>query len=80
MPKQQQGDPAAIDVLIGAQAIRDELVELGLLQAGAPIDQVYYLARDGHERRLPIGKFGKSLIASRAKLRRAVAALTEAAE
>jgi hypothetical protein len=55
----------AEDLLIGAEAIADEL--------GVDRDQVYYLART---KKLPIGKLGKNLIASRSKLRRAIQNLT----
>jgi hypothetical protein len=68
---------AAADILIGARAILSELKDLGLLGNDANEDAVYYIAR---EQKLPVGRFGKSLIASRAKLRQAVNALTEAAE
>ena len=69
----------ADDILIGAAAIWGELRELGVVEAtegteieDKDLDKVYYLAK---AKKLPIGKFGKSLIASRAKLRRAVSAL-----
>jgi hypothetical protein len=52
-------------LLIGARAIADEL--------GIPVHAVYHIVK---KRRLPIGKLGKTLIASRAKLRRAANALT----
>jgi hypothetical protein len=68
---------AAADILIGARAILSELKDLGLLGSDANEDAVYYIAR---EQKLPIGKFGKSLIASRAKLSHAANALTKAAE
>lgn len=55
----------ADDLLIGAPAIADEL--------GTSVAAVYYLHRT---HRLPIGKLGKNLIASRTKLRRAANALT----
>jgi predicted transcriptional regulator len=55
----------ADDLLIGAPAIADEL---GVTEAA-----VYYLYR---MKRLPIGKLGKNLIATRSKLRRATHALT----
>jgi hypothetical protein len=51
--------------LIGAGAIADFL---GVTEAA-----VYHLHK---KRRLPIGKLGKNLIASRSKLRRATHALT----
>jgi hypothetical protein len=55
----------ADDLLLGARAIADEL--------GVDQHAVYYLAK---MKRLPIGKLGKNLIASRATLRRATLALT----
>ena len=55
----------ADDLLIGARAIADEL--------GVAVHDVYYIAKT---KRFPIGKLGKNLIASRAKLRRAAQALT----
>jgi hypothetical protein len=53
------------DLLIGAEAIAAEL--------GVDAHTVYYFHR---KRKLPIGKLGKNLIASRRKLQRALAALT----
>jgi hypothetical protein len=67
MPTQREQDAReriADDLLIGARAIADEL--------GVPQASVYYLARI---KRLPIGRLGRNLIASRAKLRRAAMAL-----
>jgi hypothetical protein len=55
----------ADDLLIGGQAIADEL--------GIALHDLYYIAKT---KRLPIGRLGKNLIASRAKLRRAASALT----
>jgi hypothetical protein len=55
----------ADDLLLGARAIADEL--------GVDQHAVYYLAK---MKRLPIGKLGKNLIASRTTLRRAALALT----
>ena len=55
----------ADDLLLGARAIADEL--------GVDEHAVYYLAK---MKRLPIGKLGKNLIASRTTLRRATLALT----
>ena len=55
----------ADDLLLGARAIADEL--------GVDEHAVYYLAK---MKRLPIGKLGKNLIASRTTLRRAALALT----
>jgi hypothetical protein len=54
----------ADDLLIGAPKIAKEL---GVTEAA-----VYHLHR---KKRLPIGKLGKNLIASRSKLRRAALAL-----
>jgi hypothetical protein len=54
----------ADDLLIGARSIAEEL--------GVELHDVYYIAK---MKRLPIGKLGKNLIASRAKLRRAAEAL-----
>jgi hypothetical protein len=55
----------ADDLLLGARAIADEL--------GVDEHAVYYLAK---MKRLPIGKLGKNLIASRTTLRRFALALT----
>ena len=55
----------ADDLLVGAGPISDEL--------GCKEHQVYYIKNKKH---LPIGKLGKFLVASRRKLRRAVAAHT----
>jgi hypothetical protein len=60
----QQKEKIADDLLIGAAAIAAEL--------GVNEDAVYHLART---KRLPIGRLGRNLIASRAKLRRAALAL-----
>ena len=60
----QHHDRLADDLLIGAKAIADEL--------GFTAMQVYHLARKGGKTGLPIGRLGKTLIASRAKLRRAL--------
>ena len=57
----------ADDLLIGAPAIAAEL--------GTNIAAVYYLAKT---KKLPIGRLGKNLIASRKKLRRATDTLTAA--
>jgi hypothetical protein len=64
-PARQQAERLADDLLIGWRQIAAEL--------GCSRRQVYYLVET---QKLPIGKFGKSLIASRAKLRRAANALT----
>jgi hypothetical protein len=53
----------ADDLLVGARAIGEEI--------GESVDVVYYLHRTG---KLPIGKLGKILIATRSGLRRAVLA------
>jgi hypothetical protein len=50
----------ADDLLVGAAAIAQEL--------GLTEEAVYYIHR---KKRLPIGKLGKNLIATRSKLRRA---------
>ena len=60
-----QTERVADDLLLGANAIAEEL--------GVDVNAVYYLSR---MRRLPIGRLGKNLIASRRKLRRAAQALT----
>jgi hypothetical protein len=61
----QQRERLADDLLVGAAAIAHEL--------GVTEEAVYYLHR---MKRLPIGKLGKNLFASRSKLRRATQALT----
>ena len=53
------------DLIFGAEAIGAEI--------GKTSSQVYYIAQ---KKKLPIGRLGKQLIASRTRLRRAVAALT----
>jgi hypothetical protein len=62
----------ATDILIGAAAIAVELENLGLLDPPPPGKDnnhaVYYAAK---RLGLPIGRFGRSLISSRARLRRA---------
>jgi hypothetical protein len=63
----QQQERLADDLLVGCRAIADEL--------GIPLHAVYYLAK---KQRLPIGRLGRTLIASRKKLRRAADALTAA--
>ena len=60
-----QQQKLADDLLLGARAIADEL--------GVDEHAVYYLAK---MKRLPIGKLGKNLIASRTTLRRFALALT----
>lgn len=62
----QQKDPRlADDLLIGAPAIAEEL--------GVEVHAIYHLFKT---KRLPIGKLGKNLFASRSKLRRAANLLT----
>jgi hypothetical protein len=56
----QKPERLADDLLVGAAAIAHEL--------GISEDAVYYIHR---KKRLPIGKLGKNLIATRTKLRRA---------
>jgi hypothetical protein len=60
----KQAERLADDLLVGGSAIAREL---GLKEAA-----VYYLAA---KKRLPIGRLGKNLIASRSKLRRAFSSL-----
>jgi hypothetical protein len=60
----KQAERLADDLLIGAPAIAAEL--------GVEVAAVYYIFK---KKRLPIGKFGKNLIASRSKLRRATLTL-----
>jgi hypothetical protein len=76
MSESDQASTAGADLLIGAAAIFDELVDLGIIEEtdneNKSLDKVYYIAK---AKKLPIGRFGKSLIASRAKLRRAVHSL-----
>jgi hypothetical protein len=81
MSGSDQAGAADGDILIGAAAILPVLRELGVIEEANKdeaedddrfLDQVYYLAKS---QKLPIKKFGKSLIASRVKLRRAVLSL-----
>jgi hypothetical protein len=59
-------------VLVGASAIADALTEE--FERQVTESEVYYIAK---KKKLPIGRFGKNLIATRNKLRRAItAALT----
>jgi hypothetical protein len=58
-------DKLADDLMIGAPMIANFL--------GISVPALYHLKR---KKRLPIGKLGKNLFASRAKLRRAAQALT----
>jgi hypothetical protein len=60
-----KADRLADDMLVGAPAIAEYL--------GVNEKAVYYMHR---KKRLPIGKLGKNLIASKRKLQRAIAALT----
>jgi hypothetical protein len=61
---ESQTDRIGDDLLIGAQAIADELV--------VEPYQVNYIYRT---KKLPIGKFGKQYIASKKKLRSALAGI-----
>jgi hypothetical protein len=60
-----QRERLADDLLFGARAIAEEL--------GMSVDNIYYIART---RKLPIGRLGKNLIASRRRLKAAAHALT----
>jgi hypothetical protein len=64
-PEQNASERLADDLLIGAAAIGKEL--------GVKEDAVYHIVKT---KRLPIGRMGKTLMASRRKLRRAVQVLT----
>ena len=57
--------------LIGARAIANHLEQLGLLPENDPTneDRVYYMART---KKIPIGRFGKNLISTPAKLEQVV--------
>jgi hypothetical protein len=59
------------DFLLGATAIANKLKQLGLIAENDENaeDKVYYAART---KKLPIGRFGKSLIASGTKLEQTV--------
>jgi hypothetical protein len=61
---EKHDEPVANDLLVGAAAIA---TELGLSETA-----VYHIART---KRLPIGRLGRNLIASRKRLRRAALAL-----
>jgi hypothetical protein len=61
----RQADRLADDLLNGAAEIAEFL--------GTNTREIYWLART---KRLPIGRLGRKLIASRAQLRRAAKALT----
>jgi hypothetical protein len=64
MPETDDKSKIADDLLIGARAIGEEL--------GVDDDAVYHIAKT---KRLPIGRLGRNLIASRSKLRKAALAL-----
>jgi hypothetical protein len=66
----KQAERLADDLLDGGAEIADFLRELGLR---ANTREVYHLHKT---RRLPIGRLGRKLIASRSQLRRATKALT----
>ena len=68
MPPEQtekHDEPVANDLLVGAAAISREL--------GVSETAVYHLSR---MKRMPIGRLGRNLVASRKRLRRAVLTLT----
>jgi hypothetical protein len=71
MDKEKQADRLD-DLLDGGSDIAEFLRELGLR---ANEREVYHLHKT---KRLPIGRLGRKLIASRSQLRRAVKALTAA--
>jgi hypothetical protein len=62
---ERHDEPVAADLLVGAASIAKEL--------GVSETAVYHIAR---MKRLPIGRLGRNLIASRKRLRRAALALT----
>jgi hypothetical protein len=64
-PDRPQADRLADDLLYGAAAIAREL--------GIDLHAVYYIHRT---QKLPIGRLGKTLVASRRKLARATNSLT----
>jgi hypothetical protein len=64
---EKHDEPVSADLLVGAAAIA---AELGLSETA-----VYHIART---KRMPIGRLGRNLIASRKRLRRAAQALTAA--
>jgi hypothetical protein len=64
-PIEKHDAPVATDLIVGAAAIAKEL--------GVAENAVYHIART---KRLPIGRLGRNLIASRKRLRRAVSVLT----
>ena len=63
----KQAERLGDDLLSGGPEIAEFL--------GCPLREVYHLAKT---RRLPIGRLGRKLIASRSQLRRAAKALTAA--
>jgi len=67
MDNTEQRDRVADDLLIGAPAIAEFL--------GVTEKAVYHWVRND---RIPVGKIGKNLIASRRQLRKAIATLTKA--
>jgi hypothetical protein len=70
-PNQSSQERVGDDLLIGAAAIGAEL--------GIEEDAVYHIYKKQQKQgtsEIPIGKWGKYLIASRRRLRRAAAALT----
>ena len=67
MDNTEQKDRVADDLLIGAPAIAEFL--------GITEKAVYHWVRND---RIPVGKVGKNLIASRRQLRKAIATLTKA--
>jgi hypothetical protein len=64
----------ADDLLFGAEAIGKELQDLGVIEEDDENveSKVYYIAKT---KKLPIGRFGKTLTASRTRLVNAVRAL-----
>ena len=71
--QQQEDERLAGDLLVGADAILNYLISLGILPADADVDDVYYLKRTG---RWPIGNTagddGGKLIALKRRLARHV--------
>src|SRR5262245_45348534 len=70
--QQQEGERLASDLLVGAEAILNYLIFLGVLPADAEVDDVYYRKRTG---RWPIGNTagdGGKLIALKSRLARHV--------
>ena len=62
------------DLLFGAAAIAKELQDLGIIEEGdeSAESKVSYIAA---KKKFPIGRYGKTLVASRTKLLNAVRAL-----